>query len=255
MPGVQQSICFGCFRRGELTAERVIREAARIGYKSVEMLPREHWALVRDLGMRVAIVGGHGTLTNGLNRRDNHARIEEELRRNIDVAVDNDIPSLIAFSGNRGGISDDEGLNVCAEGLNRVKDYAEEKGVTICVELLNSKVDHPDYQCDHTAWGVELCRRVNSPRVKLLYDIYHMQIMEGDLIRTIRASIEHIGHFHTAGNPGRRDMDETQEIYYPPVMGAIADSDYTGYVGHEFVPKGDPLAAMQAAFDLCNVGD
>jgi hydroxypyruvate isomerase len=128
---------------------------------------------------------------------------------------------------------------------------AEEKGVNLCLELLNSKVDHPDYQCDHTWWGVEVCKRVNSPRVKLLYDIYHMQIMEGDLIRTIRDNIQYIGHFHTAGNPGRRDMDETQEIYYPAVMKAIADTGYDLYVGHEFVPKGDPIAALEAAFNTC----
>lgn len=253
MAGVNQSICFGCFRRGAYTAEQVIHEAARIGYRSVEMLPRELWGRVRDAGMVVAIVGGHGTLTDGLNRRENHNRIEDELSRNIEIAAENGIPSLIVFSGNRKGLPDDEGIDICAEGLNRVKALAEEKGVTLCMELLNSKVDHPDYQCDHTAWGVEVCKRVHSPRVKLLYDIYHMQIMEGDLIRTIRENIAYIGHFHTAGNPGRRDMDETQEIYYPAVMRAIAESGYTGYVGHEFVPKGDPLEAMKAAFDRCNV--
>ncbi|MBM3214273.1 TIM barrel protein [Candidatus Poribacteria bacterium] len=253
MAGVNQSICFGCFRRGDATPEQVIKEAAKIGFKSVEMLGKEHWGAVRDAGMVVAIIGGHGTLTDGLNKRANHDRIEDELSRNIEVAASNAIPSLIAFSGNRNGPPDDEGVAICAEGLNRVKGLAEAKGVNICVELLNSKVDHPDYQCDHTTWGVELCKAVDSPRVKLLYDIYHMQIMEGDLIRTIRDSIAHIGHFHTAGNPGRRDMDETQEIYYPPVMQAIAASGYTGYVGHEFGPKGEPLAAMRAAYDLCNV--
>lgn len=253
MAGVNQSICFGCFRRGGYEAKQVIEEAAKIGFKSAEMLPRDLWGIVQDNGMRVAIIGGHGSLGDGLNKRENHNRIEDELNLNIEVAAANNIPSLIAFSGNRNGLPDDEGIEICAEGLNRVKKLAEEKNINICVELLNSKVDHPDYQCDRTPWGVELCKRVNSPRVKLLYDIYHMQIMEGDLIRTIKASIEHIGHFHTAGNPGRRDMDETQEIYYPPVMKAIAESGYTGYVGHEFVPKGDPLAAMKAAYDLCNV--
>lgn len=253
MARVSQSICFGCFRRGDYTPEFVIKEAARLGYKSAEMLPREHWGLVRDTGMVVAIIGGHGTLTDGLNKRSNHDRIQDELSKNIEIAAENSIPSLIAFSGNRNGLPDDEGVAICAEGLNRVKGLAESKGVNICMELLNSKVDHPDYQCDHTTWGVEVCKAVNSPRVKLLYDIYHMQIMEGDLIRTIRNNIQHIGHFHTAGNPGRRDMDTTQEIYYPPVMAAIAESGYAGYVGHEFGPKGDAMEAMKAAFNLCNV--
>ena len=253
MATIRQSICFGCFQRNGVTPETVIREAARIGYASVEMLPREHWDQVRDAGMDIAIVVGHASLPDGLNKRENHDRIEDELLANMDVAVEYGIPGLICFSGNREGKSDEEGRDNCVEGLLRVAKAAEEKGVTLSMELLNSKVNHPDYQCDYTDWGVSVCEGVGSPRVKLLYDIYHMQIMEGDLIRTIRDNIGHIGHFHTAGNPGRNDIDETQEIYYPPVMGAIAESGYTGFVGHEFVPLGDPLAAMQSAYDTCNV--
>ena len=253
MGRINQSICFGCFTRGDATPERVIKEAAKIGYKSVEMAPQEHWSLIRDNGMRIAITSGHRSLTDGLNKRSNHDRIEEELLAKMDMAAENDIPSLICFSGNREGLSDDEGIEIVAEGLSRVAKVAEEKGITLCMELLNSKVNHPDYQCDYTVWGAEVCKRVNSPRVKLLYDIYHMQIMEGDLIRTISDNIQHIGHFHTAGNPGRRDMDEEQEIYYPPVMRAIADSGYEMYVGHEFVPKSDPIKAMRTAFGLCDV--
>jgi hydroxypyruvate isomerase len=236
-----------------VTPEQVIKEAAKIGYKSVEMLGQEYWDVVRDNGMCVAITGGHRSLRDGLNKPSNHDRIEEELLAKIDLAAENDIPGLICFSGDREGLPDDEGIEIVAEGLSRVAKAAEDKGINLCMELLNSKVNHPDYQCDHTAWGVEVCKRVNSPRVKLLYDIYHMQIMEGDLIRTISENIPYIGHFHTAGNPGRRDMDEEQEIYYPPVMRAIADSGYEMYVGHEFVPKGDPLEAMRAAFELCDV--
>lgn len=254
MARINQSICFGCFRRGEVTAEQVIKEAAKIGYASAEMAPKEFWPLIGEHGMRMAIFSGHGTLANGLNRRQNHDRIEQEILANIEVAVKNDVPGLICFSGNRGGISDEEGLDITAEGLSRVAKVAEEKGVNLCLELLNSKVNHPDYQCDRTWWGVEVCKRVNSPRVKLLYDIYHMQIMEGDLIRTIKDNIQYIGHFHTAGNPGRRDMDDQQEIYYPAVMRAIAETGYDLYVGHEFVPKGDPIAAMKTAYELCDVG-
>jgi len=253
MGRVNQSLSWWCFARGGISPERLIKEAARIGYKSVEMLPKEHYDTVREAGMCIAITGGHGTLTDGLNKRSNHSRIEDEIGANLEVAVQYGIPSLICFSGNRNGLSDEEGAEITAEGLSRVAKAAEEKGVNLCMELLNSKVDHKDYQCDHTAWGVQVCKMVGSPRVKLLYDIYHMQIMEGDLIRTIKESIDYIGHFHTAGNPGRRDMDDTQEINYRPVMQAIADSGYQGYVGHEFIPKGDPIEALEAAFKLCDV--
>ena len=253
MGRIKQSICFGCFTRGGVTPEQVIKEAAKIGYASVEMPGEKYWNMIRDNGMCVATTIGHRSLADGLNKRSNHDRIEEELLKNIDIAAENDIPGLICFSGNREGLPDDEGIEIVAEGLGRVAKVAEDKGVNLCTELLNSKVNHPDYQCDRTVWGVEVCKRVNSPRVKLLYDIYHMQIMEGDLIRTITDNIQYIAHFHTAGNPDRRDMDEEQEIYYPAVMRAIADTDYDLYVGHEFVPKGDPIEAMRTAFKLCDV--
>ena len=253
MGSINQSIVFGCFTRGGAPPELVIREAAKIGYKSVEMLSQEYWDFVRENGMRVAIIVGHKSLPDGLNKRENHNRIEQELLANIELAAANDIPGLICLSGNREGKSDKEGRDNTIEGLLRVTKAAEENGVNLCIELLNSKVDHPDNQSDHTAWGVSVCKGVNSPRVKLLYDIYHMQIMEGDLIRTIRDNIEYIGHFHTAGNPGRHDLDDTQEIYYPGVMRAIAETSYYLYVGHEFTPKGDAIAAMQTAFDTCNV--
>jgi hydroxypyruvate isomerase len=171
----------------------------------------------------------------------------------LEWAVQYQIPNLIVFSGNRKGLSDEEGAVNTAEGLKRVAKAAEEKGITLVLELLNSKVDHKDYQCDHTAWGVQVMKMVNSPRVKLLYDIYHMQIMEGDVIRTLRDNIGHIGHIHTAGNPGRHDMDETQELNYPPIFRAIAEANFDGYVGHEFVPKGEAIAAIRAAYKLADV--
>jgi len=252
---IKQSLSHWCY--GKVKIEDLAREAARIGYRSIEMSGADTWTAIKKHGLAIAIIGGHGTLTNGLNRRENHDRIEKEIRRNIDVAVENGIPSLICFSGNRGGISDDEGAKNTADGLKRVAGYAEEKKITLCLELLNSKVDHKDYQADHTSWGVDVCKRVGSPRVKLLYDVYHMQIMEGDLIRTIRSSIEYIGHFHTGGNPGRNDIDDTQEIHYPAVMRAIAETKYDGYVSHEFVPKGktpeEIIAAIEKAFAICDV--
>jgi hydroxypyruvate isomerase len=253
MNRIKQSVCWWCFARGEMTPERLVKEAAAVGFDSVEMGPPEYWDLIREHGMKVAIIVGHGTLTDGLNRRENHDRIEQELLKNIELAAQRDVPSLICFSGNRNGLPDDEGADITAEGLSRVAKAAEEKGINLCIELLNSKVDHPDYQCDRTAWGVEVCKRVNSPRVKLLYDIYHMQIMEGDLMRTIRDSIDYIGHFHTAGNPGRNDLNDQQEIYYPAVMGAIAETNYDGYVGHEFIPKADAVAALRQAFEQCQI--
>jgi len=253
MGRIKQSVCYWCFIRNGVTPEQVIKESAKIGYASVEMPPQEYWNMVRDNGMVIATLVGHSSLTDGLNKRSNHNRIEQEILENLDIAVKNGVPGLICFSGNRQGLSDEEGLEATAEGLIRVAKAAEEKGVNLLLELLNSKRDHKDYQCDHTPWGVEVCKLVNSPRVRLLYDIYHMQIMEGDLIQTIRDNIQYIGHFHTAGNPGRRDMDEEQEIYYPAVMRTIANSGYDMYVGQEFVPKGDPIEALRTAFKLCDV--
>ena len=163
------------------------------------------------------------------------------------------MPNVITFSGNRVGLSDDEGAKNTIAGLNRLKKIAEDNQVTICIELLNSKVNHPDYMCDHTSWGVRVVSAVNSPNVKLLYDIYHMQIMEGDLIDTIRSNIRWIGHFHTGGVPGRHELNNTQEVQWDAVMRAIADLDFRGYVAHEFVPTSDPLISLRAAADLCDV--
>jgi hydroxypyruvate isomerase len=248
----KQSVCFGPFSR-QTTPEELIKAAADIGFSSVEMLPEELWPIVKAAGLDIAIVSGHQSLRDGLNKRSNHDRIEGELTESIRRAARNGIPALIVFSGNREGLGDDAGIEICAEGLRRVTRLAEDEGVTMCMELLNSKVNHPDYQCDSTAWGVKLCQAVDSPRFKLLYDIYHMQIMEGDLIRTIRDNIQYIGHFHTAGNPDRRDLDDQQEIYYPAVMRAIAESGYAGFVGHEFRPKGDWLETLKATFVTCDV--
>jgi hydroxypyruvate isomerase len=258
MPRIQQSFCYMLFMR-DRTMEQVIQAAADIGYAAVELWGREHapfdelCALAGEHGLTVASMVGHASLPDGLNRRENHTRIQEELHASIEVAAEHGIPGLICFSGNRGGLDDEHGAAHCIEGLNRVKSYAEKHGVNLNLELLNSKVDHPDYQCDHTPWGVRVVQAVDSPNVKLLYDIYHMQIMEGDLIRTIRENVRYIGHFHTAGNPGRRDMDASQEIWYPAVMRAIAESGYGLYVGHEFHPKGDGIAALRQAYETCNV--
>jgi len=196
---------------------------------------------------------GGGEIKSALNRLENHASIEQAFRTNIPKAARASVPNVITFSGNRAGMSDEEGARNTIAGLNRVKKIAEDHGVTICLELLNSKHDHPDYMCDHTAWGVRVMQEVSSPNVKLLYDIYHMQIMEGDLIDTIRKNIQWIGHFHTGGVPGRHELDATQEVQWEGVMEAIADAGFKGYVGHEFVPTGDPLESLRKAADLCDV--
>ena len=249
MADLKQSFSWWCFQNRGIDAAGLINGAADIGYGGVELVEEIHWPAIVDAGLKIISMGGHDSIAEGLNRRENHPRIEKEIRDKIDLAVKWKIPVLICFSGNRHVDSDEDGITICAEGLAPVAAYAEQAGVALAVELLNSKVDHHGYQCDRTSWGVQLCERVGSPAVALLYDIYHMQIMEGDLIRTIRESHRHIAHYHTAGNPGRGPMDDTQEIHYPPVYRAIAETGYRGYVGHEFIPKGDPVKELRIAFE------
>lgn len=250
---IKQSLAWWCYQRGDMTPPKLARTAAEIGYAAVELIPDEHWQLAADHGLAIASVNGHVSIEQGLNRRENHNRIERELFARIKQAEQWNIANLICFSGNRAGLDDTAGAEATAEGLRRVAKAAEDAGVTLVLELLNSKVDHHDYQCDHTAWGVQVIDWVDSPRVKLLYDIYHMQTMEGDIIRTIREHHRAFGHYHTAGNPGRHDLDDTQELLYPPIMRAIVQTGYSGYVGQEFIPRGDGAAALRAAWELCNV--
>lgn len=255
---IRQSICYPLFMPKEMSLETLIKTAAEIGYAAIELWGRppdfaDIVALAHGHGLAVASMSGHGSLPDGLNKRSNHDRIEAELRESIELAAANDIPGLICFSGNRQPhMSEIEAIEAVADGLRRIAPYAEEKGVNLNVELLNSKVDHPGYQCDHTAWGVAVCERVNSPRVKLLYDIYHMAIMEGDIIRTIRDNMKWIGHFHTAGNPGRNDLDDSQELNYRGICQAIAATGYDLFVGHEFRPKGDPIVSLRETFAICD---
>ena len=253
MSQLKQSVSWWCFARAGVAPETLVRASAEIGYAGIELVGEEHWPLIVDHGLTIAAIPGHQSLTDGLNKRENHDRIEKELRDNLGKAVKWGIPNLICFSGNRQGLDDQRGIEITADGLQRVTKAAEDAGVNLVLELLNSKVDHQDYQCDHTSWGVAVCQRVASPRVQLLYDIYHMQIMEGDLIRTIRQEHAHFGHYHTAGNPGRNDLDETQELNYPAIIRAIRDTGYEGFVGQEFIPQGEPLAALRAAFEVCDV--
>lgn len=235
-------------------SEEQIRQIRAIGIEGIEMPPPEEYSRWRDSGFVIATIVGHQSLTDGLNKKENHARIADEIRAHLEIARQNEIAGLVCFSGNRNGISDEEGAANTIEGLRLVAADAEKAGVTLLLELLNSRVNHPDYQCDRTAWGAQVISEVNSPCVKLLFDIYHMQIMEGDLIRTIRDNIEHIGHFHTAGNPGRKNLDEEQEIFYPAIARAIRETGFDGWVGHEFSPQGDVVAALRQAYEALNTG-
>jgi hydroxypyruvate isomerase len=249
---IKQSVSRWCYEK--IPLDDLCAYAAKIGLKAVDLLGPEEYEVPGRHGLvcSMAYAGG-GEIPTALNRVENHARIEEGFRKNIPLAAKAGVPNVITFSGNRAGMSDEEGTRNTILGLNRVKKIAEDNGVTICMELLNSKVNHKDYMCDHTAWGVQVVQAVNSPRVKLLYDIYHMQIMEGDLISTIQQNIQWLAHFHTGGVPGRHELDGTQEVQWDGVMRGIAATNFQGYVAHEFVPSRDPLTSLREAVDLCNV--
>jgi hydroxypyruvate isomerase len=246
---MRQSFSWWSFANRGVAPDDLLAAARKIGYEGVELIDEALWPAAQKHGLIISAAGGHQSIDDGLNRPEHAARIEQELRASIAAARQWKIPVLICFAGNRRGVSDEAGREQAAKTLSRLAPAAADAGVVLALELLNSRVDHPGYQGDRTAWGVELCRRVDSPAVRLLYDIYHMQIMEGDLIRTIEANHEWIAHYHTAGNPGRGQPDETQEIFYPAVYRAIAKSGYAGFIGHEFVPPGDPLAALRRAFE------
>jgi hydroxypyruvate isomerase len=251
MSAIAQSISWWCFVPEKLTPNEFVRAAADAGYVAVDLVPPEYFSLVKDHGLKIAAISGHQSLTVGLNKLDQHTRIKKEIEEKLVDAIRYGIPNLICFSGNRDGRGDDEGLDRTADGLALLAPLAEREGVTLILELLNSKVDHPDYQADHTEWGVSVCRKVNSPRVKLLYDIYHMQIMEGDVVRTIESNHPWIAHYHTAGNPGRQDLDGEQELNYSYILRAIKGTGFDGYIAHEFIPKGDPIAALKRTFQQC----
>ena len=251
---LKQSASRWCY--GKIPLPDLCRSGKQIGLSAIDLLQPEDWQVVQDNGLVCSM--GYPTKRNdfiatGFNDRANHAMLLRELEQTIPIAGKQGVPNVIAMFGNRKGKSDAEGLDTCVEGLNKIKALAEDQKVTICVELLNSKVDHADYQGDHTAWGAQVIEAVGSPRVKLLYDIYHMQIMEGDVIRTIRQHIGHIGHFHTGGVPGRHELDDTQELNWRAVARAIVDAGFTGYLAHEFVPTRDPLTSLAEAFKTCDV--
>ena len=262
---INHSVCLWCYKG--MTSAAMAPVAKRLGLKAIDLLTPDQWGPLKEHGL-VCSMTSHPDIKIevGLNRRENHDKILNALREGIDASAAAGYPNVICFSGNRhlprpnreaplqGRVSDEDGIRVCAEGLKRVMAHAEQKKVNVVMELLNSKVDHPDYMCDHSAWGVELCKAVGSERFKLLYDVYHMQIMEGDVIRTIRDNHQYFGHYHTGGVPGRHEIDETQELNWPAIMRAIVDTGFKGYVAQEFIPaKPDVIASLAAAVQVCDV--
>ena len=247
---IRQSVCKWCY--GAQPLDSFAAYCASIGIKSIELVEPHEWPILKKHGLICAMTPSH-SIGKGLNRTDNHAECLAQIRASIEKTAEAGFPNVICFSGNRAGMDDDEGMKHCAAAIKEVVGFAESKNVTICMELLNSKRDHKDYMCDRTAWGGALVRQVGSPNFRLLYDIYHMQVQEGDVIATLREYKDCIGHYHTAGVPGRNEIDESQELNYPAIMTAIAETGFTGYVGQEFVPKHDPLAALADAVKLCDV--
>ncbi|MBM3811199.1 MAG: TIM barrel protein [Acidimicrobiia bacterium] len=250
---LKQAVTRGCFRGTNFSLDEMAHHAARLGATGFDLIGEADWPTLKKHGLVPTMAPGAGSIRDALNRKENHEKLEAVMRSNLDKAAANGVPNVITFSGNRAGISDEEAIDNCAAFLNKVKAHAEDKGVNICMEYLNSKVNHPDYQFDRMKFGVEICKRVNSPRVKILYDIYHAQIMEGDIIRTIRDNFQHIAHFHTAGNPGRHEFDDTQEMNYLGIARSIAELKFSGWVAHEYTPLKDALTSLDEALRICDV--
>lgn len=250
---INHSVCQWCY--GSIPLEDLAKAAKEIGLKSIELLRPHEWATVQKYGLTCAMgyVTEYG-LEKGFNDPALHEKFLKDFSNNIPKAADAGLKNVICFSGNANGLNYEQGLENCAKGLAPVIKIAEKYNITMQMELLNSKVDHKDYQCDHTEWGVKLCEKLGSPNFKLLYDIYHMQIMEGDVIATIRKHQKYIGHYHTGGVPGRNEIDETQELYYPAIMKAIVDTGFKGFVAQEFIPKRpDKLASLKQGVGICDV--
>jgi hydroxypyruvate isomerase len=253
---IKQSVVHWCFN--PMSVDELAAGAAKMGLASVELIDPKQWPKLKVLGLTCAIASSHG-FVKGWNHKENWDFCRDTISKQIEASADFGCPSVITFSGMREGISDEEGMKNCIDGLKSVIGLAEKKKVNLCIEPLNTRVDtemkgHPGYQCDTIEWGVKVCEGVGSPRMKILFDIYHTQIMQGDVIVRLRQFKDFIGHIHTAGVPGRNELDDTQEINYPAVMKTIAEIDYTGFVGQEFIPTWkDKLAALRHAAKLCDV--
>ena len=242
-----------------LPLEELCKAVKKIGFSAIDLIAPKDWPMLQKYGIysSMCYIGGKVSLTEGWNNKNFHTQLIKDYEEVIPLMVKAGYKDVICFSGNRNGMDDETGLNNCAEGLKKVLPLAEKSGITVHMELLNSKVNHKDYMCDKTPWGVELCKRIGSPNFKLLYDIYHMQIDEGDVIRTIKDNSTYIGHYHTGGVPGRHEIDERQELYYPAIMKAILETGFKGYVAQEFIPTGkddkEKVASLKNAIKICDV--
>jgi hydroxypyruvate isomerase len=248
---LRQSVCRWIYNR--IPLDEFCTKVAAMGITAIDLLTPNEWTAPKKHGLVCSMAYGAKSMQihHGLNRTEHHAECVKEYAALLPRVADAGIPNMIVFSGNRDGQDDATGIKNCITGLQQLAPLAEKAGVTLCLEYLNSKVDHKDYAFDRMQYGLEVCKAVGSPRVKILYDIYHAQIMEGDVIRTIRDHIDWIGHFHTGGVPGRNDIDETQELYYPAICRAILATGYDGFVAHEFIPKKDPLETLARCVKLC----
>jgi hydroxypyruvate isomerase len=253
---IKQSIVRWCFEK-HWNIEQICQQAKRLGCLSIELADPKDWPTLKKHGLVCAIAGSHG-FEKGMNNPKYQDMCIEKMRTAIDACAAAGYPNVITFTGFRENIPDDMGIKNCVAGYKKIVGYAEEKKVTLCLEMLNSRVaenmkGHPGYQGDHTDYCVDIIKKVGSPRLKLLFDIYHVQIMDGDVIRRIQQNAEYIAHVHTAGNPGRAELDDKQEINYPPIMRALLEAKYTGYVGQEFIPTRDPVKGLEEAVTLCDV--
>lgn len=253
---IRQSVCRWTYSKFSL--DELCIKAKQIGYQAIDLIGPKEWNVLKQHGMDSSMCNGAEiSLTEGWNRPEYHNQLTKNYLEHIEYVHQAGYKNLICFSGNKKGMDDETGLKNCVTGLKKILREAEKKGVVIQMELFNSKVNHPDYMCDRSSWGIELCKRIDSPNFKLLYDIYHMQISEGDIIRTIQQSHTYFGHYHTAGVPGRHEIDDSQELYYPAIMRAIAATGYTGYVAQEFIPTSqdttDQLKVLEQAYKICSI--
>jgi hydroxypyruvate isomerase len=251
---INHSVCRWCF--SEIPLEELCKVVKQIGFGAIDLLKPNEWPIAKKYGLdsSMCYTAGETSLTKGWNNPANHDWLVKDYLEGIELVANAGYKNLICFAGNRNGMDDETGLNNCVTGLKQIMPLAEKRGVTIQIELFNSKIDHKDYMGDKSAWGIELCKRLGSPNFKILFDIYHMQIDEGDIIRSIQDNHQYFGHYHTAGVPGRHEIDDTQELNYPAIMRAIKASGYTGYVAHEFIPThSDRIGSLQQAVNICDI--
>ncbi|MEX2632863.1 MAG: TIM barrel protein [Balneolales bacterium] len=253
---INQSVCRWTY--GFLTLDQLCMTVKALGFSAIDLVGPEEWGILKSHGVNSSMCNGAEiSLEQGWNDQQYHQTLINNYKEHIDLVSRAGYKNLICFSGNRNGMDDETGMTNCITGLKQILAYAEEKGVVIQMELFNSKIDHPDYMCDNSPWGIELCRRIDSPNFKLLYDIYHMQINEGDIIRTIKDHHQYFGHYHTAGVPGRNEIDNTQELNYPAIMRAIYETGYKGYVAQEFIPTqntdNQKIESLKKAVLMCDI--